>query len=62
MKELELIVLVEILFWDDYFVFGYGVLNDEGMEVVKLLVWLEGILFDFVYIGKVMVGLIDGIS
>lgn len=62
MKELELIVLVEILFWDDYFVFGYGVLNDEGMEAVKLLVRLEGILFDFVYIGKVMVGLIDGIS
>lgn len=59
---MELIVLAEILFWDDYFVFGYGVSNDEGMEVVKLLARLEGILFDFVYIGKAMAGLIDGIS
>lgn len=57
----ELQVKVEIILWDDYFVSGYGMLNEDGMVVVKLLVQLEGILFDLVYIGKVMVGFIDGI-
>lgn len=60
--QLVLMVMVDIYLWDDYFVLGYGVLNDVGMEVVKLLVSLEGVLLDLVYIGKVMVGLIDGIS
>ncbi|SPX19893.1 D-cysteine desulfhydrase [Escherichia coli] len=41
---------------------GYGVPNDEGMEAVKLLARLEGILLDPVYTGKAMAGLIDGIS
>ncbi len=36
--------------------------NDEGMEAVKLLARLEGILLDPVYTGKAMAGLIDGIS
>lgn len=40
----------------------YGVPNDEGMEAVKLLARLEGILLDPVYTGKAMAGLIDGIS
>ncbi len=51
-----------ILLWDDYFAPGYGVPNDEGMEAVKLLARLEGILLDPVYTGKAMAGLIDGIS
>ncbi|WP_065221007.1 D-cysteine desulfhydrase [Escherichia coli] len=61
-KELELTASVEILLWDDYFAPGYGVPNDEGMEAVKLLARLEGILLDPVYTGKAMAGLIDGIS
>ncbi len=36
--------------------------NDEGIEAVKLLARLEGILLDPVYTGKAMAGLIDGIS
>lgn len=36
--------------------------NDEGMEAVKLLARLEGILLDPVYTGKAMAGLIGGIS
>lgn len=40
----------------------YGVPNDEGMEAVKLLARLEGILLDPVYTGKAMAGLIGGIS
>ena len=61
-KELELTASAEILLWDDYFAPSYGVPNDEGMEAVKLLARLEGILLDPVYTGKAMAGLIDGIS
>lgn len=48
--------------WDDYFAPGYGVPNDAGMEAVKLLASLDGVLLDPVYTGKAMAGLIDGIS
>ena len=61
-KELEPTASAEMLLWDDYFAPGYGVPNDEGMEAVKLLARLEGILLDPVYTGKAMAGLIDGIS
>ncbi|EMH4162237.1 D-cysteine desulfhydrase [Pluralibacter gergoviae] len=52
----------DIQLWDDYFAPGYGTPNDAGMEAVKLLARLEGILLDPVYTGKAMAGLIDGIS
>ncbi|WP_049293479.1 D-cysteine desulfhydrase [Franconibacter helveticus] len=52
----------DIILWDDYFAPAYGVPNDEGMEAVKLLARLEGILLDPVYTGKAMAGLIDGIE
>jgi D-cysteine desulfhydrase len=52
----------DILLWDDYFAPGYGTPNEEGMEAVKLLARLEGILLDPVYTGKAMAGLIDGIA
>ena len=58
-KELELTASAEILLWDDYFAPVYGVPNDEGMEAVKLLARLEGILLDPVYTGKAMAGLIQ---
>ncbi|EOM5893637.1 pyridoxal-phosphate dependent enzyme, partial [Shigella sonnei] len=61
-KELELTASAEIILWDDYFAPGYGVPNDEGMEAVKLLARLEGILLDPVYTGKAMAGLIGCIS
>ncbi|EJQ2005708.1 D-cysteine desulfhydrase [Cronobacter sakazakii] len=61
-KALELEARADILLWDDYFAPGYGVPNDEGMEAVKLLARLEGILLDPVYTGKAMAGLIDGIA
>nr|WP_318381238.1 D-cysteine desulfhydrase [uncultured Enterobacter sp.] len=51
-----------ITLWDDYFAPGYGTPNPEGLEAVKLLARLEGILLDPVYTGKAMAGLIDGIS
>lgn len=60
--ELALTASAEIQLWDDYFAPGYGMPNEEGMEAVKLLARLEGILLDPVYTGKAMAGLIDGIS
>lgn len=61
-RELELTAAADILLWDDYYAPGYGTPNEEGMEAVKLLARLEGILLDPVYTGKAMAGLIDGIS
>ena len=61
-RSLELTAKAGITLWDDYFAPGYGIPNDEGMEAVKLLARLEGILLDPVYTGKAMAGLIDGIS
>jgi len=61
-EQLELKARADILLWDDYFAPGYGTPNEEGMEAVKLLARLEGILLDPVYTGKAMAGLIDGIA
>ncbi|WP_034458181.1 D-cysteine desulfhydrase [Buttiauxella noackiae] len=51
-----------ITLWDDYFAPGYGKPNEEGLEAIKLLARLEGILLDPVYTGKAMAGLIDGVA
>lgn len=51
-----------ITLWDDYFAPAYGVPNPSGLEAVKLLAQLEGILLDPVYTGKAMAGLLDGIT
>lgn len=61
-ESLGLQAKADIVLWDDYFAPGYGTPNEEGMEAVKLLARLEGILLDPVYTGKAMAGLIDGIS
>lgn len=61
-RSLELTTKANVTLWDDYFAPGYGLPNDGGMEAVKLLARLEGILLDPVYTGKAMAGLIDGIS
>ncbi|HAT1611245.1 TPA: D-cysteine desulfhydrase [Raoultella planticola] len=61
-NSLELQANAQIKLWDDYFAPGYGTPNDEGMEAVRLLAQLEGILLDPVYTGKAMAGLIDGIN
>lgn len=61
-RELEVEATADITLWDDYFAPGYGTPNEEGVEAIKLLARLEGILLDPVYTGKAMAGLIDGIS
>lgn len=44
---------------DDYLGEGYGVLNDEDKEAIRLVAQMEGILLDPVYTGRAMGGLID---
>lgn len=61
-EQLEVQTHAPIMLWDDYFAPRYGEPNDEGMEAVKLLARLEGIMLDPVYTGKAMAGLIDGIA
>jgi len=61
-QQLEVPAQAEIVLWDDYYAPGYGTPNDEGLEAIKLLARLEGILLDPVYTGKAMAGLIDGIT
>ena len=61
-RELEVEAKADIVLWDEYFAPGYGTPNEEGVEAIKLLARLEGILLDPVYTGKAMAGLIDGIN
>ncbi|ENZ4140104.1 D-cysteine desulfhydrase [Enterobacter ludwigii] len=61
-EQLALKATADIQLWDDYFAPSYGTPNEEGMDAVKLLARLEGILLDPVYTGKAMAGLIDGIE
>ncbi|MGG2079022.1 D-cysteine desulfhydrase [Lelliottia nimipressuralis] len=61
-QQLDVQAKADIMLWDDYFAPGYGTPNEEGLEAIKLLARLEGILLDPVYTGKAMAGLIDGIT
>jgi D-cysteine desulfhydrase family pyridoxal phosphate-dependent enzyme len=49
----------EVSVFDDYVKEGYGVLNNEVTDVIKLVAETEGIFLDPIYTGKAMVMLID---
>ena len=49
----------DVAVFDDYIKEGYGVLNSEVTEAIKLVAETEGIFLDPVYTGKAMVMLID---
>ena len=53
------IVPEEVTVFDDYIKEGYGVLNNEVTEAIKLVAETEGIFLDPVYTGKAMVALMD---
>ena len=53
------IVPEEVTVFDDYIKEGYGVLNKEVTEAIKLVAETEGIFLDPVYTGKAMVMLIE---
>lgn len=61
-SSLQISASAPITLWDDYFAPQYGMPNEEGIEAIKLLARLEGIMLDPVYTGKAMAGLIDGIN
>jgi len=49
----------EVNVFDEYIKEGYGVLNKEVTEAIKLVAETEGIFLDPVYTGKAMIALID---
>jgi 1-aminocyclopropane-1-carboxylate deaminase/D-cysteine desulfhydrase-like pyridoxal-dependent ACC family enzyme len=49
----------EIIVFDEYLKEGYGILNEEVSNSIRLLAVTEGILLDPVYTGKAMAGMID---
>ena len=49
----------EVTVFDDYIKQGYGVLNKDVTEALKLVAETEGIFLDPIYTGKAMVALID---
>jgi D-cysteine desulfhydrase family pyridoxal phosphate-dependent enzyme len=53
------IVSEDVIVFDDYIKEGYGVLNNDVNEAIKLVAETEGIFLDPVYTGKAMVALID---
>lgn len=49
----------DIIIFDEYIKEGYGVLNKEVADKIRLTAETEGVLLDPVYTGKAMVGLVD---
>lgn len=49
----------ELVVLDDYLPPGYGLLNPQTAEAIRLVARTEGIFLDPVYTGKAMAGLID---
>lgn len=61
-KALDLDLLMDeedITVLDEYIQEGYGIVNKEVSETIRLVAQKEGIFLDPVYTGKAMVGLID---
>jgi D-cysteine desulfhydrase family pyridoxal phosphate-dependent enzyme len=49
----------DIIVLDEYIKEGYGILNKETAEAIRLVFTAEGIVLDPVYTGRAMAGLID---
>lgn len=49
----------EVIVYDDYIGEGYGILNQETADAIRLTAKKEGIILDPVYSGKAMAGLIN---
>lgn len=52
----------DVVVYDNYIGEGYGLVTDEMIAAVLLLARMEGLLFDPVYSGKALAGMIDLIS
>lgn len=61
--DLELDISEEdVIVYDEYIQEGYGIVNKDVAEAVRLFATSEGIFIDPVYTGKALVGLIDLIN
>lgn len=49
----------DIIVFDEYMKDGYGIMNQEVADVLRLVFATEGILLDPVYTSKAMIGLVD---
>jgi D-cysteine desulfhydrase/L-cysteate sulfo-lyase len=49
----------DIIVLDEYVKDGYGIVNKETAEAIRLLFTAEGVVLDPVYTGKAMAALID---
>ena len=49
----------DIIVFDEYMKDGYGIVNKDVADVLRLLLATEGIVLDPVYTSKAMIGLID---
>ncbi len=49
----------DVIVLDDYLGEGYGVLNQQVTDAIRVLATTEGILLDPVYTGKAMAGMLD---
>ena len=49
----------EIIVFEDYLREGYGILDKEVAESIRIVAETEGVLLDPVYTGKAMSGMID---
>ncbi|MCW4035080.1 MAG: D-cysteine desulfhydrase family protein [Candidatus Bathyarchaeota archaeon] len=52
----------DVVVFDDYIKEGYGVINNDVKDAIKLMAQTEGIFLDPIYTGKAMVMLIDKIK
>lgn len=49
----------DVIVFDEYIKDGYGIVNKEVAEIIRLVFTREGIVLDPVYTSKAMVGLVD---
>ena len=52
----------DILVFDDYIKEGYGIVDKEVAQILRLVAQKEGIFLDPIYTGKAMLGLVDLIN
>jgi D-cysteine desulfhydrase family pyridoxal phosphate-dependent enzyme len=61
-KSLQIEVEIEdrdVILFDQYLGQGYGVVNEEVAEIIRLVLKKEGLVLDPVYTSKAMIGLVD---
>ena len=58
-NQLAEVLGLEVIIFDEYVGEGYGILNQQIADAIRVMARKEGILLDPVYTGKAMAGLLD---